>query len=93
MAAIKIRLQDEEYAAVARRAAELGVSIESLAYGALSCSMHHIKDAPCRARVEDSMRERGRDLPLWSDSARSVAIYESKGDIHEGPGPGGAPLP
>jgi hypothetical protein len=36
--------------------------------------------------------ERGRDLPLWSDSARSVAIYESKPDIQQAPGPKGDPL-
>src|ERR1017187_1214104 len=86
MPIIKIRLEHEELSAVKRRATELGIKVEDLAYGALSCSMNHVREPFCRARIDQSISEQGHDLPLWSDSARSVSIYESLHDIHEGPG-------
>ena len=92
MPVIKIHVQEEEYSAVERRAQELGITPEALAYGALSCSMSHVKEPACRTRIDAAVSERGKDLPLWSDSARSVAIYESQGDIHQGHGPKGGPL-
>jgi|ERR1035438_2633374 hypothetical protein len=97
MPSIKIQLEREELDAVKRRADELGVTVQQLAYGALNCSMHHIKsDGSCRVRIGEAVHERGpgrNDLPLWSDSARSVAVYESKPDIHSSAGPEGGPLP
>ena len=92
MPVIKIHLEHEELSAVKRRAAELGIAVEDLAYGALNCSMSHVAESFCRARIDQAIRERGRDLPLWSDSARSVAIYEGKHDVEQGPGPKGGPL-
>jgi hypothetical protein len=92
MATIKIHLAREELSAVERRAAELGITAEKLAYGALSCSMNHVKESFCRARIMQSVSEQGHDLALWSDSARSVAVYESMPDIHQNPGPKGGPL-
>lgn len=92
MAVIKIHLEQEELAAVERRAAELGVKVEDLAYGALSCAMSHVKEGFCRVRIDQSVKDRGLDLPLWSDSARSVAIYEGQHDIGSSPGPKGEPL-
>jgi hypothetical protein len=92
MAVIKIHLEAEELAAVTRRAKELGTTVEALAYGALSCSMTHVKEPGCRVRIDQAVRDRGGDLPLWSDSARSVSIYESMPDIQPGPGPKGGPL-
>jgi hypothetical protein len=92
MPVIKIHLEHEELSAIKRRAAELGISVEDMAYGALNCSMSHVKEAFCRARIDQAVSERGHDLPLWSDTARSVAIYESKPDIQQGPGPKGGPL-
>jgi hypothetical protein len=92
MPVIRIHLEREELTAIKRRAAELGVSVEALAYGALSCSMSHIREAPCRARIDGAVKDKGKDLPLWSDSARSVSIYESLPDIHQEPGPKGEPL-
>jgi len=92
MPVIKIRLEHEEFAAIQRRAAELGTTVEALAYGALNCSMSHVGESFCRVRIEQAIGEKGRDLPPWSDSARSVAIYESMPDIQQAPGPKGAPL-
>jgi hypothetical protein len=92
MPTIKIHLQHEELSAIKRRAAELGITPEQMAYGALNCSMSHIKEAFCRERIDQAVSERGRDLPLWSDKARSVSIYEGKQDVGAGPGPKGGPL-
>lgn len=92
MPVIKIRLEHEELAAIKRRAAELGLTVEALAYGALNCSMSHVKEPYCRVRIDQAVSEKGHDLPLWSDSARSVAIYESMPDIQQAPGPKGGPL-
>jgi|CZKI01.1.fsa_nt_gi hypothetical protein len=92
MPVIKIRLEHEELAAIQRRASELGTTVEALAYGALNCSMSHVRESFCRVRIDQAISEKGRDLPPWSDSARSVAIYESMPDIQQAPGPKGAPL-
>ena len=92
MAVIKIHLELEELSAIKRRASELGITVEALAYGALNCSMSHIREGSCRARIDQAVSDRGHDLPLWSDSARSVGAYESKGDLSESPGPQGGPL-
>lgn len=92
MAVIKIHLEQEELSAIQRRATELGITVEALAYGALNCSMSHIREGYCRVRIDQAVSERGHDLPLWSDSARSIGAYEAKGDLPEGPGPKGGPL-
>jgi hypothetical protein len=92
MATIKIHLDQEELTAIERRAKELGVSVQDLAYGALNCAMSNIRDKSCRVRIDQAVSERGHDLPLWSDSARSIGAYESKGDISGSPGPKGGPL-
>ena len=92
MAVIKIRLEDEELSAIERRAGELGITVQDLAYGALNCSMSHIREASCRARIDQAVSERGLDLPLWSDSPRCIGIYECKHDIPQSPGPKGGPL-
>lgn len=92
MAVIKIHLEREELAAIERRAGELGITVEALAYGALNCSMSHVKEPFCRTRIDNAVADRGKDLPLWSDSARSVSIYEGKHDSAQEPGPKGGPL-
>lgn len=92
MPVLKIHLEREELTAIQRRAAELGITVEALAYGALNCSMSHIKESACRVRIDEAVKDKGKDLPLWSDSARSVSIYESLPDIHQEPGPKGEPL-
>ncbi len=92
MPVIKIHLEAEELAAVTRRAGELGTTAEDLAYGALSCTMSQIREPRFRSSIIQAVRNKGGDLPLWSDSARSVSIYESLPDIQSGPGPKGGPL-
>ena len=92
MPTLRIHLEHEELSAVRRRAAELGVTVEALAYGALNCSMSHVGEAFCRGRIHEAAKGTGKDLPLWSDSARSVGAYGAQGDIHSGPGPKGGPL-
>ena len=92
MPVIKIHLEHEELAAVRRRAAELGITAEDLAYGALNCSMSHVLESFCRGRIDQAVGERGKDLPLWSDSARSIGIYEGNHDLPQSPGPKGSPL-
>ncbi len=89
---IKIHLEHEELSAIKRRAAELGITPEALAYGALSCSMSHVREAFCRVRIDTAVSGKGGDLPLWSDSARSVAAYEGQPDVQQAPGPKGGPL-
>ena len=92
MPVIKIHVEREELAALERRAGELGIKVEDMVYGALSCSMSHVKEPFCRVRIDDAVRDKGKDLPLWSDSARSVNIYEGKDDVAPAPGPKGGPL-
>jgi hypothetical protein len=92
MPVIKIHLEHEELSAIKRRASELGVTVEALAYGALSCSMSHVRESFCRTRIDQAVGGRGHDLPLWSDSARSVSIYEGQHDVEQAPGPKGGPL-
>jgi hypothetical protein len=92
MSVIKIHLDPEELSAIQRRATELGITAESFAYGALNCAMSHIREGYCRPRIDQAIGERGHDLPLWADSARSIGAYESKGDIEQSPGPSGGKL-
>lgn len=92
MPVIKIHLEQEELVAIKRRAGELGITVEDLAYGALNCSMSHVAESFCRTRIDQAVKERGHDLPLWSDSARSVSPYESMPGVSGGPGPKGGPL-
>jgi hypothetical protein len=92
MPVIRIHLEPEELSAIKRRAAELGITVEAMAYGALSCSMSHVRESFCRTRIDEAVKGKNKDLPLWSDSARSVSIYESMPDIHQEPGPKGEPL-
>ena len=92
MPVIKIHLEHEELSAIKRRAQELGTTVEALAYGALNCSMSHVAESFCRVRIDQAVGERGRDLPLWSDRAQSVSVYESLPDVGQAPGPKGGPL-
>ena len=87
MPTIKINVDHEELAALERRANAHGIKVPDLVYGALNCMMSHSKESYCIGRVGQAIREKGGDLPAWSDSARSVGIYESKKDIVEGRGP------
>jgi hypothetical protein len=92
MPVIRIHLQREELAAITRRAVELGITEEDLVYGALSCSMSRIKEPFYRAGIVQAVSGRSRDLPLWSDSAPSIAAYEGMPGEESEPGPKGGPL-
>ncbi len=87
MPVIRIHISHEELAAIRRHAEAMGVSVAEFAYGTLGCSMSHCREPSCAIRIAASVRQRQGDLPLWSDSARSVAIYESKPDVEQGAGP------
>jgi len=92
MPLIKIHLEREELAAITRKAAELEVTEEALAYGALSYAMSRIKEQFYRAGIVQAVNRHGRDLPLWSDSAPSIAAYEGMPGEESEPGPEGGPL-
>jgi len=87
MPTIKFHVDHEEMAALRRRAEGLGITVPDLARGALNCSMSHGKEAYCVGRISQAIQEKGGDLPLWSDSARSIGIYQSKADLPQEPGP------
>lgn len=87
MPTIRFHVDHEEMAAVKRRAQAQGVTVEQLAYGALNCSMMHHQESYCTARVDEAIHGPRKDLPLWSDSARSVGVYQGKHDLGEERGP------
>jgi len=80
MSAIKIRLDDEELAAVERYAAMLNVKAEDVAYAALNRLMMQSHDEAVRDDIVETRAWRGDNLPLWSDSAHSVHAYEGRHD-------------
>lgn len=87
MSAIKIHLPDEELAAVERYAADIGVTPEDIAYAALNRLMLQIRtdEAEITRETVEAREWRKNNLALWSDSARSVHIYEGKGDDPSAP--------
>ena len=89
MPILRIHLEPEELSAVRRRAAALGVTAEALAYTAINCSMTHCRTPFCKDALPEALPKAGTDLPLWSDRARSVGVYQGMPDIEQGPGPAG----
>lgn len=85
MPAIKIHLEDAEYEAVARVAEKMGVKPEAVAYSGLNRIMLLAADPSVRLDIIDTWGWHRENLPLWSDSARSVHAYEGKQD--DGPTP------
>lgn len=87
MSAIKIHLPDEELSAVRRYAEEIGVTPEDLAYAALNRMMLQTKvdSEEIDREIVEAREWRKNNLALWSDSARSVHIYEGKGDDPSAP--------
>ncbi|MGA3007781.1 MAG: hypothetical protein ABSE59_07815 [Opitutaceae bacterium] len=88
MSALKIHLELEELDAVNRLAHSLKVSPNDLAYVALHRLMLDPDQAKLVKEIAQTLDLRGRVLPVWSDSARSVHIYESKPDDEQTPAPG-----
>jgi hypothetical protein len=82
MSAIKIHLPSEELDAVQRYAASIGVSTEDVAYAALNRLMIQIptNEPAIQQDIRETHNWRPDNLAIWSDSARSVHIYEGKGD-------------
>lgn len=87
MSAIKIHLPDEELSAVRRYAEEIGVTPEDVAYAALNRMMLQTKtdEEAIDREIVEAREWRKTNLALWSDSARSVHIYEGKGDDPSAP--------
>jgi hypothetical protein len=75
MASIKIPVENEELAAVARLADHLHVSIGDLAYTAINRIMLQADEPAVRADIVDTRGWRGKSLPEWSDSARAARLH------------------
>jgi hypothetical protein len=82
MPAIKIHLDEEEFAPILRLAADLRVTPEDVAYAALNRLMLGCQDGDTRNDITQTHNWRGSNLPAWSDSARSVHAYEGRADEH-----------
>ncbi|HVU25805.1 MAG TPA: hypothetical protein VHE13_16865 [Opitutus sp.] len=87
MNGIRLRLDPGEHDAIARFAAAVGVSPEDVAYAALNRLMQNADDPCLRRDIAETSAWRKNNLPLWSDSAHSVHVYESKHDDPPEPPP------
>jgi hypothetical protein len=85
MPVIKLHLEDEEYAPVARLAEELHLHPEDIVYTGLNTAMQRASEPEMRAEITQSHYWRRANLPSWGDSARSVHAYEGKPDQHSAP--------
>lgn len=85
MNTIKLHLDQSEYDAVARYAESLHVKPEAVAYAALNRLMLTARDPEVRKDIVETWNWHSDNLPLWSDSARSVHAYEGKGDDDPAP--------
>lgn len=80
MPAIKLHLEQAEYDPIERLGEKLGVKPEAIVYAALNRMMLDCRRAGLREEIVDVWEAHKENLPLWSDTARSVHIYESKCD-------------
>lgn len=80
MPTIKLHLEQAEYDAVARFAEVLNVKPEAVGYAALNRLMLESRKPEVRADIVDTWDWHRDNLPLWSDSSRSVHAYEGKSD-------------
>lgn len=87
MSTLKIHLEHEEMAAVARLAKTLGVTLDDLGYAAINRMMRQTPEAESGLSNEilEVRVSREYSLPIWSDSARAVHIYESLPDDEQRP--------
>jgi hypothetical protein len=85
MPAIKVYLDDEEYAPVSRLADELHLKPEDVLYAALNQLMLRASESSVRTDIVYTHAWRNENLPRWGDSARSVHAYEGKADDHPEP--------
>jgi hypothetical protein len=77
---IKLHLDREEFAPIARLAKELHVTPEAIAYAGLSAFMTRAGETEIRSEIVNLHLGRREGLPCWADGARGVHIYESKHD-------------
>jgi len=77
---IKLHLDPEEFAPVARLAKNLAVTPEAIVYAGLNRIMECGREAAARREIVDLAFGRREGLPAWADNARGVHIYESKQD-------------
>jgi hypothetical protein len=82
MPAIKIYLEDEEFAPICRLADKLHLHPEDVAYAALNQLMLRAGDPDTGPEIAHTRLWRADTLPNWSDSAHSVHAYEGKPDGH-----------
>jgi hypothetical protein len=85
MPTIKLHLEQEEYAAIERFAAALKTKPEAVAYAALNRLMLDARNPELRVDIVETWEWHHDNLPLWSDTARSVHIYEGKRDDESEP--------
>ena len=83
MPSIKIHLENEEISAIARMAEALGVNVSDLGYAALHRLMLEEENLELRAEVARLKEERRNTLPVWSDTAHSVHVYEAMPDSEQ----------
>lgn len=80
MNSIKLHLDQGEYDAVERFANSIHVKPEAVLYAALNRLMLVARDPAVQKDIVETWNWHSDNLPLWSDSARSVHAYEGKAD-------------
>lgn len=80
MPTIRLHLENAEFDALARYAESIKVKPEAVAYSALNRLMLDARNPAVRADILETTDWRRNNLPLWSDSAGSVQVYEGKPD-------------
>ena len=85
MSSIKIHLENEEIAAIDRLAESLGATVDDIGYAALNRLMLEAESPGLAAEVARLKEERRNTLPVWSDSAHSVHVYEAMPDSEQHP--------
>lgn len=80
MPTIRLHLETAEYNAVARYAASMKVKPEAVIFSALNRLMLDARNPAVRTDILETADWRRNNLPLWSDSAGSVQVYEGKPD-------------
>jgi hypothetical protein len=77
MRKIKLHLEVEEFAPLARLASELGVRPEVIVYTGLDEIMKRAKEKAVREKIIEIREMRRSSLPPWADHAHEVHAYES----------------
>ena len=80
MSVTKIHLEYAEFDAIERYAKKLGVTPEDIAYAGLNQLMLKGETPELNKEILETREWRKNTLPMWSDSAGSVHIYEGQPD-------------